>query len=670
MIFYKFECAMAEKFEVIDRMDREAKATIISSSSEEACIPLGKNAGFYIAQRKGKVCTVIGMARMEFIAMQSIENACREYLEKMEMEGKIISCREITKDDFIRSMRLSERNSFLEDMGETLDSFRVDNGRYDDSIIETVYSFKNAKLAAENILCGESLNTEIERIFSNHAEKGFAGHPVHYIISSDDTKLSDNILKILLGSLYSNGRLLSRRYACCDLNEVSDPRRMFARGEEEGFDRIYRSLKGGTVLVNCSFDANDSEFANVSQAKIQKLCEAVKASRQNVLTVFVFPRNNEKIKNRLLDNLMNITFVELTEETVFRDKAKKYLKNRAKEKGITNCASLYKMLPKSEKGTLCTDLNKLFDKWYDQYIRTDIFPQYAVLETHAKEAVKPKGDAFKDLQEMIGLTAAKSVIAQAIDYYKVQKLFKEKGLQQERPAMHMCFTGNPGTAKTSAARLIAQIMKDNNLLSTGDLIEVGRADLVGMYLGWTAKIVKDKFKKAKGSVLFIDEAYSLVDDRDGLYGDEAINAIVQEMENAREDTIVIFAGYPDKMEGFLQKNPGLKSRIAFHVDFPDYNDDELMDILRLMLKKQNLSLADGADEKISKILVDAAAQENFGNGRFVRNLLEKARLKQATRLVAMDWDAVTPEIACTLTAEDFEVQLDEVKQKVGIGFGA
>lgn len=142
MIFYKFECAMTEKFEFIDRTDREAKASIISSSSEEACISLDKNAGFYIAQLKGKTCTVVAMALMEFIVTQSIQDACEDYLEKMELKGKIVSCNEMTKSDFIRWMRLAERNSFLDDMNEALGSFRVEERRYEDRILKTVYSFK------------------------------------------------------------------------------------------------------------------------------------------------------------------------------------------------------------------------------------------------------------------------------------------------------------------------------------------------------------------------------------------------------------------------------------------------------------------------------------------------------------------------------------------------
>ncbi|MEI6580371.1 MAG: hypothetical protein WCN92_13045, partial [Eubacteriales bacterium] len=167
----------------------------------------------------------------------------------------------------------------------------------------------------------------------------------------------------------------------------------------------------------------------------------------------------------------------------------------------------------------------------------------------------------------------------------------------------------------------------------------------------------------------IDEAYSLVDDRDGLYGDEAINTIVQEMENARENTVVIFAGYPDKMDGFLNKNPGLRSRIAFHVEFPDYTVEELMDITRLMVKNQKLTLAEDAAETIMAILGNALKKEDFGNGRYVRNLLEKARMKQATRLVKMDYDAVTAEVASTLIADDFEMPaLNKTGQKFAIGF--
>ena len=222
--------------------------------------------------------------------------------------------------------------------------------------------------------------------------------------------------------------------------------------------------------------------------------------------------------------------------------------------------------------------------------------------------------------------------------------------------------------KSTVARLFARIMKENGLLSVGNLFEVGRSDLVGKYVGWTARIVKKKFQDAMGSVLFIDEAYSLVDDRDGLYGDEAINTIVAEMENRRDDIVVIFAGYSDKMEAFLNKNPGLRSRIAFHVPFSDYDPDELMQILGLMAEKNSITLDPDVKDKLFPILSAAGRKPDFGNGRYVRNMLEKARMKQAGRLLAMDINSVTNEQVSHLIADDFEAPASARAGKQRIGF--
>ena len=156
-------------------------------------------------------------------------------------------------------------------------------------------------------------------------------------------------------------------------------------------------------------------------------------------------------------------------------------------------------------------------------------------------------------------------------------------------------------------------MKGNDLLPRGELYEVGRADLVGKYVGWTAKNVKERFREARGGVLFIDEAYSLVDDKGGLYGDEAINAIVQEMENHRNDTVDIFAGYPDKMEEFLARNPGLRSRIAFHVPFPDYSTEELYQICSPIAGQRGLSLDSGTQAALLPIMERVREQGDFGN---------------------------------------------------------
>jgi len=200
-------------------------------------------------------------------------------------------------------------------------------------------------------------------------------------------------------------------------------------------------------------------------------------------------------------------------------------------------------------------------------------------------------------------------------------------------------------------------MKDNGLLTKGDLYEVGRADIVGQYVGSTAPLVKKHFKRAKGSVLFIDEAYSLVDDRDGLFGDEAINTIVQEMENNRDDLVVIFAGYPDKMEGFLNKNPGLRSRIAFHVNFDDYNTEELLDIADLMIQKTGFEFDDEAHEEMNRVFNEARQKSDFGNGRYVRNLIELSALKQASRLAKADLQSLTDADMKRITKADIAAPL-------------
>jgi SpoVK/Ycf46/Vps4 family AAA+-type ATPase len=232
----------------------------------------------------------------------------------------------------------------------------------------------------------------------------------------------------------------------------------------------------------------------------------------------------------------------------------------------------------------------------------------------------------------------------------------------------MIFTGNPGTAKTTVARLFAQIMKENGLLSKGDIHEVGRADLVGQYVGWTAQCVKDAFKKAKGGVLFIDEAYSLVDGHSGSFGDEAINTIVQEMENHRADVVVIFAGYPDKMEQFLAKNPGLRSRVAFHVPFEDYNSEELCQIADMISKKNGMNIEKDALDKLSKAFDVAKTKSDFGNGRYVRNVFEQAKMNQASRLLQKDFESITADEITTITADDIVIPESKKVEKIRIGF--
>ncbi|MBQ3435255.1 MAG: AAA family ATPase, partial [Selenomonadaceae bacterium] len=307
-----------------------------------------------------------------------------------------------------------------------------------------------------------------------------------------------------------------------------------------------------------------------------------------------------------------------------------------------------------------SDIYNIREKLYNSSLKNKTYPAYREVDRLSIKAEDKNNDAYADFQEMIGLVEQKALIEQIIAAHRVQKMRLDMNLDKQKAALHMCFTGTPGTAKTTVARLIAQILARDGVLKTGRFVECGRADLVAKYVGWTAKAVRDKFKEARGGVLFIDEAYSLSDGEHATFGDEAINTIVQEMENNRDTVIVIFAGYPDKMKEFLDRNEGLRSRIAFHINFPDYTPDELTDIFKLMAKRRGFEISAEVAEHCKKIFKRVAKKKNFGNGRFVRTLLEQAWLKQAQRIIKeAEGGTVTKEELTNFKVEDFDVNVDK-----------
>ncbi len=286
-----------------------------------------------------------------------------------------------------------------------------------------------------------------------------------------------------------------------------------------------------------------------------------------------------------------------------------------------------------------------------------------------KKSDRKNGAARQELDEMTGLSSVKTIIHKAVASYKLKKLCMDKGIHKESPSLHMVFTGNPGTAKTTVARLFAEILKDEKILPSKNFIETGRAELVSPLVGATAPLVKKKFKEAQGGVLFIDEAYSLCDNYEDGLGDEAINTLVQEMENHRDDVIVIFAGYPDKMQQFLDRNPGMSSRIAFHVEFEDYSTHELCDITRLMLSRKQMRITDAAMEKLRKIYDSVKKSRDFGNGRFVRKMLEEAEMNLAERISQSDESKITAELITTIEEADIPEHIAKKQQKKNsIGF--
>lgn len=254
--------------------------------------------------------------------------------------------------------------------------------------------------------------------------------------------------------------------------------------------------------------------------------------------------------------------------------------------------------------------------------------------------------------ELVGLRPVKARIRQIAALLVVEKVRRGLGLNAEPPSLHMSFTGNPGTGKTTVALRMADILFRLGFVRKGHLVSVTRDDLVGQYIGHTAPKTKDVLKRAMGGVLFIDEAYYLYrpeNERD--YGQEAIEILLQVMENRREDLVVVLAGYADRMERFYSANPGFRSRIAHHVDFPDYGDGELLAIADLSLARQNYRLSEGAKTALADYLIRRRRQPQFANARSLRNALDRARLRQAVRLFSRG-SGLTADDLVTIEAED------------------
>jgi probable Rubsico expression protein CbbX len=254
-------------------------------------------------------------------------------------------------------------------------------------------------------------------------------------------------------------------------------------------------------------------------------------------------------------------------------------------------------------------------------------------------------------RELVGLVPVKTRIREIASLLVVDKARAALGVGGARPSLHMCFTGNPGTGKTTVAMRMATILHRLGHVRKGHLVAVTRDDLVGQYIGHTAPKTKDVLKRAMGGVLFIDEAYYLYrpeNERD--YGQEAIEILMQVMENQREDLVVIFAGYKGRMDTFFESNPGLGSRVAHHIDFPDYSVEELEAIAGKMVTALGLRLSENGRVALAEYLRLRREQPNFANARSLRNALDRARLRQARRL--LEADTVDAAMLTTIEAED------------------
>ena len=278
---------------------------------------------------------------------------------------------------------------------------------------------------------------------------------------------------------------------------------------------------------------------------------------------------------------------------------------------------------------------------------------------------EPEKTGTEELYELIGLSAVKKDVRELVNLVKTQKLRKEKGLRTVPVSLHLVFSGNPGTGKTTVARILAKLYKEIGVLSKGQLVEVDRSGLVAGYVGQTAIKTQKKIEEAKGGILFIDEAYTLAKDGGNDFGQEAIDTVLKAMEDNREDLVVIVAGYTELMEKFINSNPGLKSRFNKYINFDDYTAEELMAIFEMNCKKYSYEMTPEAREAIEAEIRgrEAAKGENFANARDVRNLFEAIITNQASRIAAME-DPTDQDLMTILPEDlqDFE-ELEEEKKK-------
>jgi stage V sporulation protein K len=257
-----------------------------------------------------------------------------------------------------------------------------------------------------------------------------------------------------------------------------------------------------------------------------------------------------------------------------------------------------------------------------------------------QEMIHSKHEPLKRIEEemsaLVGMEEMKKIIKEIYAWIYINKVREEQGLQAGTQVLHMLFKGNPGTGKTTVARLIGKLLKEMNALSKGHLIEAERADLVGEYIGHTAQKTRDLIKKAMGGILFVDEAYSLARGGEKDFGKEAIDTLVKNMEDKQNDFILILAGYAKEMDQFLNLNPGLRSRFPLVIEFPDYTVDQLMEIAKKMMKERQYVFSKEAEwklkEQLQTIKYNRAAHV-FSNGRYIRNVIEKAVRTQAMRLL-------------------------------------
>ena len=606
----------------------------------------------YISNRTNRRIDLCVSVNIKFLSSNEYEDEIKEIFSDCVITGH----KEITVEDFIKEVSVERTRGGLQIRSILNIDYRdvfFDPLPFEKT--EEIYGFgtmtkAQCKKRAKKLLASKSLMEEIDRIYSKDNIKEYYGHPVHYLISAGNWGAAMDISRLLIGALISNKRLLSGR-------QTTIRNIMKGAYKDERYNMIIDATEGGTIIIELKDQVDIGSYATDFHEFTKVTGEILRKQKKDTLFIFV-EITGESIKGSC--DLNNITkqadIIRITEGSGTLQQAKEYLMELVDKVdwSVDDKTEVFDYLPSQIIYTM-SDIFTTYYSWYGSGLKSHVYKAYK--DQKACEVKTPviKNRPFEELQRLIGLTEIKTIVDNIIAAGKVKCIRERMGLNVDGSSMHMVFTGTPGTAKTTVARLLSQILREEDIVASGNFIECGRQDLVGKYIGWTAKNVEEKFRAAQGGILFIDEAYSLVDGSN-TYGAEAINTITQLMENYRNKVIVVFAGYPDKMREFLDQNDGLRSRITFHLDFPDYSSEELVDILKLMSDKRQYIVTEEALIKCSHIFCQASRIENFGNGRYVRNLLEQAILHQSSRIIKAATETgkkLTKTDVCILEAGDF-----------------
>ena len=490
------------------------------------------------------------------------------------------------------------------------------------------------------------------KVHANLSE--YSGNMVHYVISSRSVEAAGEMTEVLVQNLRKANRINSRRMEI--VSEIEPD--LFRKNNH--LEEIIENSYGGVIVLDLSekFGYAPVDYVMASQY-LEKL---IKKYRNQCLFVFTYDMDHPGFAYYLLPQLKRYMMtIMLREGTGDRKAAVDYMQRLIEKSEYSKYAGQaqeFMALFPGHKFSQ-TDVLRAYEQFEAWCLNKNILKayDYNFSEDFLLDRDENEVSAYEKLNNMIGLKIVKEQIDKIITADIVEK--ERKGNDYHTSSMHMIFGGNPGSAKTTVAKLFAGITKEKGILKSGAFVERGGMDLDGI---GCVSAIREAFLAARGGVLFIDEAYAMK-------SDTAITVLLQEMENQRENVIVILAGYNERMKAFMKRNEGLKSRIPYWIDFPDYTTEELTDIFKLMIHEKGFCVTDDAIKEAHYIFEKVRNIDDFGNGRFARKMLEEAEMNLAERICQMDETEITTEVLTTIEESDIPEIPTEMKRQIKkIGF--